>query len=311
VSVLKSPAVGFIGFGEAAFHIARGLGESDLGGMRAYDIHRDTPGRGEKIRERAALTGVELVNAPADLSSGSQILLSLVVADAAVDAARAMAPGLSPDHLYADLNSVSPSTKEAVAAIVAGRGASFVEGAIMAPVPRHGHRVPILLGGMPADALLALMAPLGMHLEKVSDRVGSAAAVKMCRSVVVKGLEAVLLECVLTAIRYEADRRVFDSLGESFPGIDWGALASYMTSRVALHAERRAQEMREVARTLEDVGVEPIMTLAAARRQQWCADLHLEQASTEGPPGNYAEIARIIQETLSRSEKLTTEESSG
>lgn len=291
--------------------MARGFTAAGLAGMRAFDIHRDTPGRGEKIRDRAASTGVELVDGPAGLSSGNRILLSLVVADAAVDAALAMAVGLSGDHLYADLNSVSPATKETIGAIVAGRGATFVEGAIMAPVPRHGHRVPILLGGPAADELIGLLAPLGMHLEKVSDRVGSAAAVKMCRSVVVKGLEAVLLECVLAATRYEADHRVFDSLGESFPGIDWAGLASYMTSRVALHGERRAQEMREVARALDAIGVEPIMTLAAARRQQWCADLHLERGFPTGPPGDYTEIAKSIQETLSRLETLTTEESSG
>lgn len=291
--------------------MARGLSAAGLGEMRAWDLHRDTPGRGEKIRGRAASAGVDLIDTPGGLSAVSGVLLSLVVADAAVDAARSVAPGLSPNHLYVDLNSVSPATKKAVAATVAERGATFVEGAIMAPVPRHAHRVPILLGGASADALIELLAPFRMRLEKVSDRVGSASAVKMCRSVVVKGLEAVLLECVLAATRYEADHRVFESLGESFPGIDWSGLAGYMTSRVALHGERRAQEMLEVARTLEDIGVEPIMTRAAANRQRWCADLHLERAFPEEPPTSYTDIAKKIHEILSRFETLTTEESSG
>lgn len=290
--------------------MARGLGEAGLEEAWAYDVHRSTPGRGEKIEARAREIRLRLVDSPRALAERSDLLISVVVADAAVEAARSIASHLSRDHVYADLNSVSPRTKQVIASVVADSGARFVEGAIMAPVPPHAHKVPMLLGGASANLFVERLAPYGMQLEIVSDRVGSAAAVKMCRSVVVKGLEAVLLECVLAAGYYDASERVFDSLAETFPGQDWARLASYMTGRVVAHGHRRAQELDEVARTLEDIGIEPIMARAAARRQYWCADLHLEQFFGDEVPQDYRKVVSAIQQALSRSETFTGEGSS-
>ena len=129
-----------------------------------------------------------------------------------------------------------------------------------------------------------------MRLEVVSEEVGVAAATKMFRSIIVKGLEALMLECVLAAAPYGADERVFASLGESFPGIDWQRLANYMVSRVVVHGERRAREMEEVAETLESLGIEPIMAEAAARRQDWCAQLGISKNFGPEGPKTYREV---------------------
>jgi 3-hydroxyisobutyrate dehydrogenase-like beta-hydroxyacid dehydrogenase len=137
-----------------------------------------------------------------------------------------------------------------------------------------------------------------MQLEVLSGRIGEAAAVKMCRSIVVKGLESLRVECVVAANRCGATDRVFASLAESFPGPDWEKLAGYMLSRSALHGRRRAREMEEVARTLEDIGIEPIMSSATARRQQWCADLELARRFGSAPPDDAREIAEAIEEIL-------------
>jgi 3-hydroxyisobutyrate dehydrogenase len=156
--------------------------------------------------------------------------------------------------------------------VIAGSGAQFVEVAVMAPVSPYGHRVPMLLNGPGAAAFVDAMAPFGMRLDVLpSSPIGSAAAVKMCRSIVVKGLEALMLECVLAATRFDANDLVFASLDESFPGVDWKQLADYMIGRVVVHGERRAREMEEVAGTLRAVGIDPIMAEAAARRQEWGA----------------------------------------
>ena len=143
----------------------------------------------------------------------------------------------------------------------------------MAPVPPYGHRVPMLLGGIAAPLLRDSLTPFGMRLDVVSEDVGTAVAVKMCRSIVVKGLEALLFECVMGASKYGAEDRVFASLQESFPGMDWKKLADYMVGRVVLHGERRAREMEEVAQTLRSNGVEPIMAEATARFQEWAAQM--------------------------------------
>jgi len=288
------PSIGFIGFGEAGFHLARGLGEAGTVRLFAYDINTHTSGIGEKIRQRANATATSLVDSPETLAQTVDILLSTVTANAAAEAAEQTAPFLESRHFYADLNSVSPALKQAIEQIITSRGARFVEAAIMSPVAPHGHRVPILLGGVHAAAFVDLLGPYGMRLEVISDKVGAASAVKMFRSIVVKGMEALLFECVLGASRYDADERVFASLSETFPGIEWGKSADYMVGRVIEHGIRRAREMEEVAKTLLDIGVEPIMAEAIARRQEWGGNLNMAAAFEGQPPKSYREVLRAI-----------------
>jgi 3-hydroxyisobutyrate dehydrogenase-like beta-hydroxyacid dehydrogenase len=288
------PSVGFIGFGEAGFHIARGLKDAGLESITAYDLNAETPGQGERIQRHSATSGVGLVDSPKSLAAASDILLSVVMADQAIEAARQSAPFLETRHLYADLNSVSPETKQCIDSIVTARGARFVEVTIMASVPPHLHRVPMLLAGPSANDFYEVFSPFGMQMDVVSDKVGAAASVKLCRSIIVKGLEALMIECSLAACHYGADERVFASLGESFPGLDWGKLAGYMASRVAMHGERRAREMDEAARMLDAIGIEPIMAAAAARRQDWCGALGIGASFKDAPPEDYKAIAEAI-----------------
>jgi 3-hydroxyisobutyrate dehydrogenase-like beta-hydroxyacid dehydrogenase len=201
---------------------------------------------------------------------------------------------LKPHHIYADLNSVSPALKQQIDRIISASGAAFVEAAVMSPVPPNGHRSPMLLGGKAAAAFAERMTPFGMRLQVISDKIGTAAATKMFRSIIVKGLEALMLECVLASAPYGADERVFSSLSESFPGIDWQRLANYMVSRVVIHGERRAREMEEVAETLQSLGIEPIMAEAAARRQDWCAQLGISSQFGPDGPKTYREALEAI-----------------
>jgi 3-hydroxyisobutyrate dehydrogenase-like beta-hydroxyacid dehydrogenase len=287
--------LGFVGFGEAAFHIAKGLREAGLPPCFAYDIHAETPKPGDKIRARAKDTGTELLPSSAALAGAADVIISAVTADQATAAAEQTAPYLTSRHLYADLNSVSPRAKQAVGAAVSRAGARFVEIAVMGPVPPYLHKAPMLIGGAAAPEFQRMFAPFGMRMEIVStDQIGRAAAVKMFRSVVYKGLEALIFECLLGASQYGAEPRVFASLAESLPGIDWKALADYMVGRVAIHGERRAREMEEVAHTLEELGIEPIMASATARRMDWAAKLDLRgQLGGEFPQG-YQEVLDAI-----------------
>jgi 3-hydroxyisobutyrate dehydrogenase-like beta-hydroxyacid dehydrogenase len=135
-----------------------------------------------------------------------------------------------------------------------------------------------------------------MRMEIVSsDRVGRAAAVKMFRSVVYKGIEALLFECVLGAGQYGAEERVFASLKESLPGVDWKKLADYMVGRVVVHGERRAREMDEVAKTLEELGIEPMMASATARRFDWAAQSGLREHFGGEFPATYQEVLDALQ----------------
>lgn len=288
--------LGFVGFGEAGFHLAKGLRGTGLTPIHAYDIHTHTPGRGEKIRQRACEAEVHLCESNAELAVRCEVLLSTVTASSAGEAAEQNAPYLNAQHIYADLNSVSPDLKRSIAERIEGQGARFVEIAIMSPVPPHGHRVPMFLGGPHAAALVGLLASYGMNLEVISDQIGAASATKMCRSIIIKGMEALLFECVLGAVTYGADERVFATLEETMPGMNWKKLASYMVGRVLEHGERRARELEEVAATLRAIGVEPLLTEAIIKRQDWGAALNLLPQFGGKPPADYRAVVAAINE---------------
>lgn len=292
----RHPRIGFIGFGEAGFHIGAGLRDAGITDITAFDINTNTPGLGEKIRQRAGETGTRLVGSNAELTGASGIVISTVTSDQALAAAQQTAPGLGPGHLYADFNSVSPALKQAIDRVISATGARFVEVAVMAPAPPYGHKVPMLVGGAGAAEFIECMTPFGMRMEFTSTKVGEAAATKMCRSVVVKGMEALLTECVLGASRYGAEERVFQSLAESFPGLDWAEMATYMVGRVVVHGERRAREMEEVAETLRSSGVDPIMAEATVRRMDWSAQLGLKKLFKGEAPATYREFAEAVAE---------------
>ena len=283
-------SVGFVGFGEAGYYLAKGLRSAGLARTVAFDIHPV-----EKVRARARETQTELVDSNAALAAAADVLLSVVTADQARNAAEQTAPHLRPRHFYCDLNSVSPQMKQAIADVVSASGARFVEGAMMAPVPPHLHKVPTLLGGKAAPDFLKMMEPFGVRMDVVStDQIGRAAAVKMFRSVVYKGLEALLFECVLGASHYGAEGRVFASLNQSFPGMDFQKLADYMIGRVVVHGERRAREMDEVAATLRELGIEPMRAEATARRMDWAAALDLRARFGGEFPKSYQEVLEAI-----------------
>jgi 3-hydroxyisobutyrate dehydrogenase-like beta-hydroxyacid dehydrogenase len=277
--------IGFVGFGEAAFHIAKGLRQPGIASISAFDINVT-----DKVRQRSKETETLLVETNRELAESCDIMLSAVTANQAKHAAHQNAPYLTADHIYADLNSVSPGLKQSIARLIEDSGARFAEIAMMAPVPPYGHKVPMLAGGAGAKEFVDKLAPFGFSAEIVSREVGTAAATKMFRSIIVKGMEALITECVLGATRYNADERVFASLAETFPGINWKELADYMVGRVVVHGERRAREMEEVAATLREIDIEPIMAEAIVRRMDWSVEAGLKQVFRGEAPKSYRDV---------------------
>jgi 3-hydroxyisobutyrate dehydrogenase-like beta-hydroxyacid dehydrogenase len=277
--------IGFVGFGEAAYYIAKGLQQQ----LTAFDINVT-----DKVRQCAAETGTRLVASNRELAQSCDIMMSAVTANQALNAAEQNAPYLTANHLYADLNSVSPGLKQSIGRVIESSGAKFAEIAMMAPVPPYCHKVPMLAGGNGAPEFVEKLGPLGISVEIVSREVGTASATKMFRSIIVKGMEALLTECVLGASRYNADERVFASLAETFPGINWKELADYMVGRVVVHGERRAREMEEVAATLREIDIEPIMAEAIVRRMDWSVEAGLKKRFNGEAPKTYREVVGSI-----------------
>jgi 3-hydroxyisobutyrate dehydrogenase-like beta-hydroxyacid dehydrogenase len=269
--------IAFIGFGEAGQTISRGLLGDSKPAIRAYDLLID----GGRLKGAAEALGVGVARDHSDAVRGAEIVFLAVTASSSLQAAQSCLPGLAEGQLFLDINSVSPQRKIDTAALVAPTGAKYVDVAVMGAVAPYLHKVPCLAGGPGAEAFLPVARSLGMQVELVSADVGQASAIKMFRSIMIKGLEALFLESMLAASEYGVEARVLASLKETYPTLDWEKLSGYMIERVVSHGRRRAAEMREVAATLEEIGLEPLMAGATARRQQWLADLGVKLKSED------------------------------
>lgn len=202
---------------------------------------------------------------------GADLVISAVTAANTLAAAKSVAEELH-GAWFLDLNSAAPSRKQAAAEVVEQAGGRYVEAAVMSPINPKRLAVPMLLGGPRAAEFAEFAAPLGFTgLEPYADVVGPASATKLCRSVMIKGVEALLTESMLAARQWGVEGRVLASLSDLLPSDDWESLAAYLISRSIVHGARRAEEMREAAATVADTGVDPLMSQAIARRQDWAA----------------------------------------
>lgn len=263
--------VALIGFGEVGQILAQDL--ATKAGLAFWDIAFADP-ESRPSRALAEHPGRAATSA-ADAVRGAGLVISAVTAAQDLEAARAAAAGLAKGAFFLDLNSCSPSQKLASAAVVEAAGGRYVEAAVMSPILPKRIASPMLLGGPHVRAFLEAASDLGFAgAEAYSDQLGQAAATKLCRSVVVKGVEALLTESLLAARHYGVEEAVLASLSNLLPLPDWQATAQYMISRTLEHGARRAEEMREAARTVQDARVVPVMSRAIAERQDWAAGHH-------------------------------------
>ncbi|MCT8998851.1 NAD(P)-dependent oxidoreductase [Chelativorans intermedius] len=251
----KPQSIAFLGFGEAARAFQESLATHDPAlSFRAYDILLDEPGSAGEMRSAMHRRGVEVAENPAALAKADWII-SAVTADQSLAAVQRLAPYLRPARLLIDVNSVSPGRKRAAAALVEAQGAHYLDMAIMAPVHPRKHRTPVLIAGPAAERLVPALDNLGFSHEVAGAETGAATAVKMARSLFVKGLEAITIEALLAAEASGCLESVTHSLARDFAGLGWPDFAAYEFERALRHGRRRAAEMRECAATVRELGL--------------------------------------------------------
>jgi 3-hydroxyisobutyrate dehydrogenase-like beta-hydroxyacid dehydrogenase len=260
------PSISFIGFGEAGQAIAAGLRDEGVARMSAWDI-LFPQSAGEKLRQAGAASGVRCASSAADAVREADIVISAVTAASSVEAALSVNAHLAGRPFVLDINSVSPGRKQQTAKLL-GDTARYVDVAVLAPIHPARHKTPMLIAGAHAEAVAPALDALGMRASIAGTEIGAAAAIKMVRSVMIKGIEALTLECFLAAARAGVIDEVGSSMKNNYPGLDWGKMVPYNLERMASHGERRAAEMEEVADTLRELGVEPLMTAATVKRQR-------------------------------------------
>jgi 3-hydroxyisobutyrate dehydrogenase-like beta-hydroxyacid dehydrogenase len=254
----------FIGYGEVGQTFARQfLARGDVQ-IAAYDILFDAG----PLAERARHADITAARNAAEAARDADVVISAVTADAVLDVAREAQTYLKPAQFFFDINSASPNTKTRAAETVNKTGAHYIEGAVMAAVLDPGITVPILAGGPEAADLATRMNAIGMNVRAVATEYGRASAMKLCRSIVMKGLEVLTVECGRAAAFWDVTDEVFGSLEATYPGMNWAALAENSVERVSSHGLRRAAEMREAADMIADMGVNPDLTRAIADAQE-------------------------------------------
>ena len=264
--------LGLVGYGEVGKIFAAGL-KAQVSTVSAWDLKFDAPLTRDEQRGHAERAAVLACESMAQLCQSADLVISAVTASNTLAVAQAAAAHMQPGVVFLDLNSASPGSKQQAAALIDGAGAHYVEAGVMTSVPPYGIRVPMLLGGARAVELAEVLTLWGMNAKPVSSEIGIASAIKMCRSVMIKGLEALVIESYATARAYGVEDHVLPTLQETFPSIDWTQQGAYFFSRVVQHGQRRAEEMREAANTVSEAGFDPFMASAIADKQQWVADL--------------------------------------
>ncbi len=287
------PRVGFLGFGEAGYHMAKGLAGAGLTGIVAYDKFAADPKAGDLIRQRAGDAGVTLVRSARALCRRAVVIIALVPGRVALRAVKGAAPHLTPDHLYVDAGTASAEAMKEAGRLLEGK-AGFVDVAMMGAVPLAGHKVAILASGSQAEDFRRAMERYGMNVRVVGQYPGEATAIKLIRSVFMKGMAAVTLEALEAAHRHG----VLEAVAEDIAAyMDEHAFRDHMRRLVcgtAVHAERRAFEMAEVLTLLNKLGSADTVTRATRKKLQHIAALRLRERFGGREPGDIAAVMNAL-----------------
>ncbi len=287
--------IGFIGFGEAGFEIARGLNSAGVSRMCLCDLRTHDPEKAALISNRAREAGVEILDSVQEVALHSDIILSLVTPEASVAVAEEAAAHLKPGQLYVDLTSSFPDEMKAIAALLQPSGAYFVDGAMMGAVPVYGHKILIYVAGSHAGEAARVLNRHGMNLKAVGEEPGQASAIKLILSIATKGFGALLAEMLLAAHHYQVEAPALLALNQYFvKGLD--AVVDRFVASDAVHAGRRIKEMESSVRLLEKIGVDPLMTGATVKMLKWTASLNLAEYFAGITPESYKDVIQAWEQ---------------
>ena len=292
--------VALLGLGEAGTAIARGLAEHWRGGdparrILAVDIAQKDNVRGPAITERAREIGVEIDDRYTEALGAAGFVISVVTGVEAGNAAESAARVLRPGTIYCDVNTLTGKQKADIAAHVEAAGIHYVDIAAMGGFSTYGHRAPFVLSGPAAERAAAWMRPLGFDVSVMSGRAGDSSSVKIIRSIMVKGLEALGVECMVAAHRAGLTEEVL----ACFADIDDRTFAGMVTSLTASHtnhAKRRMEEVDKVMENLAELGMEPIMSSATRRSHARTVEAGIQSADGVNP--SFEDAVTVLSEKV-------------
>jgi 3-hydroxyisobutyrate dehydrogenase-like beta-hydroxyacid dehydrogenase len=157
------------------------------------------------------------------------------------------------------LSTASAGLKHDLAVAADLHGLLFADVALMTIVVTHGLRTPALVSGSGAERYAEVLTGLGAPVEAIGDQAGLAATRKLLRSVVIKGLAALLIEAMRAGEAAGQAEWLWGNLVEEISAAGAPFLAR-MVHGTGPHALRRFHEMEASAALLAELGVDPVMT---------------------------------------------------
>ncbi|HWR30149.1 MAG TPA: NAD(P)-binding domain-containing protein [Negativicutes bacterium] len=282
--------LGFIGFGEVAYEMAAGLKKEGISGIVAFDPMKDDLKIGKLVKERAESAGVHLYGTPIEVVRQADVIIAAVPGSKALQAALEAAAALDEQKIYVDVSTSSPKTKKKIAEIVHGQNASFVDAGLMGGLTLLQHKVPAIISGRGSDRFIQLMSPYHMSLQKVSDVPGDAIAIKLVRSIYMKGIATLAVEMLETASSLNVAPLVIESIAETMNSKPFEAMMNFLVNASAIHAERQAHEMTDVMGMMHEMGIESTMTKATKERLQSLAAKNLKEKFQGKKPERWEEV---------------------
>jgi 3-hydroxyisobutyrate dehydrogenase-like beta-hydroxyacid dehydrogenase len=277
--------LGLVGYGEIGSTLGKGLREAGLQQIFSYDKYAFNGPYADLIQSRAKAAGVTLVQSNKELADTTELIFSVTPGAASLESAGAFAPVLRADHTFLDFASATPKVKYGVAEQLANTGASLGDGSIMG-TPKNGYSMHMLSSGPAGQRVLDLLVPWGMSIEYVGEKLGTASGIKILRSVLIKGIEALTDEMLLAARYYGLDEAVLASASKTLTRPFMDTVESLTPSGV-IHAKRRTEEIDMATQAVEDAGIEPLMARATAARLRWKESLGLKEHFNGVVPENY------------------------
>jgi 3-hydroxyisobutyrate dehydrogenase-like beta-hydroxyacid dehydrogenase len=277
--------LGLVGYGEIGSTLGKGLREAGLQQIFSYDKYAFNGPYADLIQSRAKEAGVTLVQSNKELADTAELIFSVTPGSASLESADAFAPVLRADHTFLDFASATPKVKYGGAERLANTGASLGDGSIMG-TPKNGYSMHMLSSGPAGQRVVDLLVPWGMSIEYVGEKLGTASGIKILRSVLIKGIEALTDEMLLAARYYGLDEAVLASASKTLTRPFMDTVESLTPSGV-IHAKRRTEEIDMATQAVEDAGIEPLMARATAARLRWKESLGLKEHFKGVVPENY------------------------
>jgi len=287
--------IGFIGFGEAAYCLSMGIHEQNAVPIYAYDSMESNPAKGDIIRKRAKESGVTLLPMAGDVAKKADVLIAAVPSSYTLGVCKEVVGFLQKGQVYADVSASTPAVKKEIWSMLEPRGVLFVDAAVLGSLPQNRHKAPITASGNGAQAFSNLMTPLGMRITLAGDRAGAASAIKLVRSIFMKGIAACIYEMLQGGDAYDVSDEVVASVSESLDGIPFTEHMKRLVTGTAIHADRRGAEVEGSIKMLEECGLDASISAATVRKHKLIGEYRFADMFADGNPGDWREIIQKMR----------------